>query len=704
MSRLTELLGQVAKADAALAADLRREVEVLSSRRPFGLNFERHVPESVELPSRTIRRGDKVVFRDAGGVDRQPWIVVGFQGKGAKRKAKLIRRAASDEQDETEAPLTDLVVVAEFRDTIYPGLRSTGVVEQAENKPYHAVINGENYHVLQALTFVCRGEVDCIYIDPPYNSGARDWKYNNDYVDGEDAYRHSKWLAMMERRLLIAKELLNPDDSVLIVTIDEKEYRRLGLLLEQLFPNDSIQMISTVINPSGSPRRGHFSRVDEYIFFVYIGAAHVVQNYDDMLHEHGHSRREVRWDALRRRGAPGRRSERPNLFYPIYFKKSDGTFHSVGEPLAADADRAEVKPPKGTVAVFPLTEDGQEMRWGLKPDTVSKLHKDGFIRFGEFKPDRNQQVAIYHLQAGSIRDIASGEISVLGHDSRGAVIAEYAKARALRPMSVWNRASHSAGDHGATLLSKFLPGRHFPFPKSLYAVEDALRFFVGDKPDALILDFFAGSGTTTHAVMRLNRQDGGRRRSIMVTNNEASAEEALDLREKGRSPGDPEWEELGVCEHITKPRIRAAITGKTPADEPIRGDYKFVDEFPIVDGFEENAEFFDLTYEDPERVRYGLGFEAIAPLLWLRAGAEGVRLDSVEKTFAVADHYAVLFDLDAAAGFVAAVRSEPALRVAYVMTDDETQFQVVTGQLPHNVESIRLYAAYLDNFRIRAGA
>ena len=174
---------------------------LLSSRRPFGLNFERHVPESVQLPGRKIRRGDKVVFRDASGSDGQLWIVVGFEGEGADRSVELVRGAQCDVEDRRTVALKDLVVVAEFRDPIYPGLRSTGVVDGGEDKPYHTVINGENYHVLQALTSFVAGKVDCIYIDPPYNTGARDWKYNNDYVETEDAYRHSKWLAMMERRL-----------------------------------------------------------------------------------------------------------------------------------------------------------------------------------------------------------------------------------------------------------------------------------------------------------------------------------------------------------------------------------------------------------------------------------------------------------------------------------------------------------------------
>src|SRR5207247_8963298 len=113
-----------------------------------------------------------------------------------------------------------------------------------------------------------RGRVDCDYIDPPYNNREKDWKYNNDYVDRDDLYRHSKWLAMMERRLLLAKELLNPAESILIVTIDENEYLRLGLLLEQVFPEGRTAMVSAVINRSGVVRTGDFTRTNEYVFVI----------------------------------------------------------------------------------------------------------------------------------------------------------------------------------------------------------------------------------------------------------------------------------------------------------------------------------------------------------------------------------------------------------------------------------------------------
>ena len=172
---------------------------------------------------------------------------------------------------------------------------STGRVERGGDKPFHAVINAENFHALQVLLYTHEGKIDAIYIDPPYNTGARDWKYNNDYVDDDDGYRHSKWLAMMERRLKLAKRLLNPQNAVLIVTIDEKEYLRLGLLLHQIFEASRVQMVSITISPRGTNRTTEFSRVDEYAFFVFVGSARI-----QALAPIGQDDQEVRWQYLRR--------------------------------------------------------------------------------------------------------------------------------------------------------------------------------------------------------------------------------------------------------------------------------------------------------------------------------------------------------------------------------------------------------------------
>ena len=251
------------------------------------------------------------------------------------------------------------------------------------------------------------------------------------------------------------------------------------------------------------------------------------------------------------------------------------------------------------------------------------------------------------------------------------------------------------------MIRRLIPGRAFTFPKSLYAVEDAIRFFVANKSEALVVDFFSGSGTTAHAVMRLNHQDGGCRSCICVTNNEVSDEEEKRLTKQGYRHGDTEWERLGICEYVTKPRIEAAITGLTPDGEPIKGDYKFVDEFPMADGFEENAVFFDLTYENPRMVEFGESFDAVAPLLWLRAGARGRVIDHAQKGFAAADSYAVLFTYAYANEFVEAVSANPAIKCAYVVTDDEGRFASVAAQLP-GCDVVRLYESYLQSFKIAA--
>jgi adenine-specific DNA-methyltransferase len=204
--------------------------------------------------------------------------------------------------------------------------------------------------------------------------------------------------------------------------------------------------------------------------------------------------------------------------------------------------------------------------------------------------------------------------------------------------------------------------------------------------------------------MRLNHQDGGRRQSISVTNNEVSAEDQGTLREQRLRPGDPEWELHGICDDITKPRINAAITGLTPEGDRIQGDYRFTDEFPIADGFAENAEFFTLTFEWPISVSHNRAFARISPLLWMRAGSAGQRIDTVPNTgWAVAERYGILFDLDHTMAFCEAVEKADALRIAYVVTDDDRRFQSVAQRLPNAIEPVRLYESYLSNFRFANG-
>ena len=707
MSRLTDLLYRAKNQDAQLGADLEREFQVLSSRLPFGLNFERHTPEVVELPLRPVRKGDKVrVLAERGSVkkgDQRLWQVTALH---KARKVADLKLLGAAEAETKSVALADLVVVAEFRDTICPGMVSTGKVTRGGDKPFHTVINGENYHVLKALTYTHRGKVDAIYIDPPYNTGAKDWKYNNDYVEGDDLYRHSKWLAMMERRLLVAKELLNPADSVLIVTIDEKEYLRLGLLLEQVFPEARIQMASVSINPAAVARSGYFGRSDEYYFFVMIGQSGVKprQLSDEWITTKGRTHKgDIRWDLLRKSGSSPTRDGHPETFYAFFISKDGKSFHSVGEPIGVGADRRDTVAPEGTIAVWPIRKNGTEGRWRLKPSTVREVLKTGGLRIGELK---GETTPIYYLAEGERAKIENGTYEALGYREDGSIITSTLETtvRVTVPGSQWRIGSHDATQYGTRLLLNFLPDRRFPFPKSLYAVEDALRFFVGDKPNAIILDFFSGSGTTAHAVMRLNKQDGGRRQCISVTNNEVAADEQKALREHGLRPGDAEWEKHGICDYITKPRVAAAITGKTPGGEPIKGDYKFTDEFPMADGFEENAEFFTLTYEAKSAVNHNLAYARIAPMLWLRAGAQGRRIDKLPAAgWAVVDSYGLLTEVDQAGQFIRAVKKSNGVRIAYIVTDDDRRFQSIAQQLPKGIEPVRLYESYLTNFSFTNG-
>lgn len=191
MSRLTDLLRAAKQLDPRLGMDLEAEIRPLQERLPFGLNFERHAPEAVELAGHTIRRGSKVrVLPPRSSTARgsqRIWRVDSISGDNAR-----ISSPNGDEIATTTVALQDLILVAEFRDWIYPGLQPDGTVERGGTKPFHTVISGENFHVLEQLTFTHEHVVDAIYIDPPYNSGSRDWKYNNDYVESDDLYRHSK--------------------------------------------------------------------------------------------------------------------------------------------------------------------------------------------------------------------------------------------------------------------------------------------------------------------------------------------------------------------------------------------------------------------------------------------------------------------------------------------------------------------------------
>ncbi len=436
--------------------------------------------------------------------------------------------------------------------------------------PWNFVIEGDNLQALYLLAKTQRHQVDLIYIDPPYNSGAKDWKYNNSYVETTDEYRHSKWLSMMFVRLKLAKQLLNPNDSVLVITIDEKEYLHIGCMLEELFPDAKIQMVSDVINPRGATRDGQFSRSDEYLFFVQIGENSVV--YPKKQNKHY-----VEWYRLRRTDFDSRRGTikgGTQQFYPIYIDIQTEKIVKIGDPLLPDQDRFMVPELPGAIPVFPIKNDGTEMNWGVTPDTLKLLIDHHFVRVRKNKGDKYQPYLIHYISYKQIEAIEKGNATIEGYNPDGTAIVVEEEGHVIRPGSAWNIPLHNAGTYGSEILATLIGDKRFNFPKSIYSVTDVLRYFLKYKPNAQIVDFFAGSGTTMHATLLLNAEDNGTRHCICCTNNEVSFAEEEKLKKRGFKKGDDEWERLGIARYVTWPRIFNTINGKNKDGVEFDGEYQ----------------------------------------------------------------------------------------------------------------------------------
>lgn len=664
MAAINDLISQIQ--DETLRNRIQEEVSKMAKQKKFGLVFEEHMPESTPLYDMPIKRGCNVMRRDSKD-DKSIYVVLRVEGD----TAVCVKPEQKDEA--VTFDLKDIVRVAEFGESIYPYLKPLDSVCNAPDSDlWHTLIEADNYHALQLLEYLYAGKVDCIYIDPPYNTGAKDWKYNNDYVDGNDAYRHSKWLSFMQRRLKLAKKLLNPADSVLIVTIDEKEYLHLGCLLEEMFPEAQIQMVSITINPSGAIRKNLFSRADEYAFFVILGDAHVVQKKGDG------DEVEVRWWYLRRLEYGSRRGTVKGgiaQFYPIYIDNETHKIVKIGKALPHTQDRHSVPDIDGATTVFPIRDDGIEMNWGVTGETLARLLEKKVIQVLPNKKSPYQPYTIKYLSENFEEKIASGRWAVKGYREDGSKIVVETGGKLTRATTVWNEKSYDAKTYGTVLLKNIVGDARFSFPKSLYSVRDSLKYFVAEKPAALIIDFFAGSGTTMHAVNLLNAEDGGHRRCIMVTNNEVSADEAKMLKNKGYQPGNAEWEKLGIAHYVTWPRTVCSIKGQDINGKPLKGDYLGCEPLMhMADGFKANAAFFKLGFLDSTAVSLGMRFSEMLPTLWLKTGAKGKCPELTgeqmpDMLILPENQFAVLINENSFADFAEKLAEHPEIQTVFLATD-----------------------------------
>ena len=661
MAVINNLIDRVT--DPKLRQQLLDEVDRMKKQTKFGLVFEEHLPEATPLYEVPITKGCLVAQR--GEFFTCYYLVDKIE------RDEIFCEKQDESHEKVVFKKDEVVRVALFGQPIYPYLQHMDEVKNAPNSNlWHTLIEAENYHALQLLVYLYGGKVDCIYIDPPYNTGAKDWKYNNDYVDSTDSYRHSKWLSMMKKRLLLTKKLLNPKNSVLIVTIDEKEYLRLGCLLEELFPDAKIQMISTCINPGGASR-GTFRRVDEYIFYVMIGDALPIamllepEWFGGDLSKHVLS---LNWRSFSRAGSNSNRSDRPNLFYPIFISNDLSTVVSIGESYYGN-DKNEVCAPEGSFAVWPAHQDGSDSYWMYNQSGLRSIISKGYFHIGN--RTRNGS-ALYYLNKGEQLKISKGIFKIIGRNPKdGSVITETVNdtQNAIAPTQ-WRIPLHNARTGGTEILKKII-GNRFEFPKSVYAVHDTIRFFVANKPNALIVDFFAGSGTTLHAVNLLNAEDGGNRRCIMVTNNEVSVDEEARLKAAGYHPGQDEWDKWGIARYVNWPRTKCSILGQDINGNPLTGSYQTY----LKQEKEKKRTIKQITLIDnPSSITTAQKKELVALCCQGKLPQSLVKADS--KYIVSEEHtHTILFDIDYAEGWLEELDGQDQITDLFVVTKDNNAFK-----------------------------
>ena len=323
-------------------------------------------------------------------------------------------------------------------------------------------------------------------------------------------------------------------------------------------------------------------------------------------------------------------------------------------------------------------------------------------------PKTQQIYPILYLRSGTIDDINSGKLVIDSYSEDGSIMAHYEEQKEQMPQTNWRIKEHSARDYGSNLIRTIFKEKRFTFPKSLYAVKDCISLFTKTNANALVVDFFAGSGTTLHAVNLLNAEDGGHRRCIMVTNNEISEAERKDFEARGIKQGDPEWESRGIARYVTWPRTVCSIEGHDVNGNPLKGNYITTgeQEMPMADGFKANAVFFKLGFLDKTRVSLGMQFKELLSILWMKAGAIGkcptIDVGVPDMLILPENKMAILNDENQFGSFAEKLAQHPEIEVVYLVTDYESSFVSMTQALEDKT-TYQLYRDYLDNFRINAG-
>lgn len=355
-------------------------------------------------------------------------------------------------------------------------------IDNGENINF--LIESDNLAALNILIKTHKNKLKAIYIDPPYNTGAKDWKYNNDYVGDDDTFRHSKWLSFMKSRLLLAKELLS-EDGIICVTIDDYELSTLWLLMDELFGEyNHLGTVTIRNNPKGRMGARKISQVHEYALFFgksdnskisKLPVAPEEKSHNYVKDENGNYYVKVN---LRKQGVDSEAI------------KTDGSVRERYFPVYYDPDTKAISTTeKLPVEIWPIDNSGNKRIWRRNQEGIELLYKNNDLIIDKIK---NAYQISFRFRGG-----LDGQM----------------------PKSMWTDAIFSASEYGTSVLNNLIGREKFQYPKSVEAVMECIRCMSSNK-DITILDFFAGSGTTGHAVMKLNSEDGGNRKFILCTNNE----------------------------------------------------------------------------------------------------------------------------------------------------------------------------------------
>ncbi len=656
MSALDDLIKEIPDTD--LQQRIKIEVDKLKATKKFGLVFEEQKPEVTPLYDLLIKINSLVA--EKLGRMNQIYRVQKIEGEDVTCTKYI------PTEEVFKFQLSDLVRVALFGEPIYPYLQKLDSICNAPDSDlWHTLIEADNYHALQLLQYVCKDrKVDCIYIDPPYNTGAKDWKYNDNYVDGSDLFRHSKWLSMMQKRLKLAKEILS-DSGAIFISIDDNEQAYLKILCDEIFGRDNfVANIAVINNFKGRSDDKYIATAHESLLiyrkknFITNGVP-IPEEYlkEYRLEDDGGK---YRLQGLRKRGANSKRTDRPNMFYPFYYDEEKNI-------LSVDEIPNAIK-------ILPYLSDKSEGRWRWGKDTAR---------------EKISELTVQKVKGREEFDIFQKDYLPMDGTRR------------VKPKSFWIGTEFSA-EAGTLQLKNILGKGIFSTPKPLGLIKYILEQAT-DK-NSLIVDFFAGSGTTLHAVNLLNAEDGGKRRCILVTNNEVAESEERRLKSAGYQPNDEEWQKLGVARYVTWKRTVCSIRGENINGEPLQGNY-LGSEIPMSDGFKSNAIFFKLGFLNKNAVALGRQFKEILPVIWLKAGSYGVcpNLDGEEHLPSMLvlpeNRFAVLLDEKSFMEFEEEVLNLLEIETVFIVTDSLDAYTKMIQNL-RDRKTYQLYRDYLENFKI----